>query len=201
MSNGPDSILVIDDEIQIRRFIRAGFEMAGYRVEEAASGTEGLRAATLGTQDLIILDLGLPDIDGAEVLERLRGWTEVALIVLSVRAGEAEKVKLLELGADDCAVSHSNGRALARAPPRCATIAKGRPVADRPVGSSSPPERSGSGRVSATPWAVAIEHAREARRQRGHATPAAAEVGAPATNRMLTICESWSQTAPEDRGD
>ena len=101
MSSGADRILVIDDEVHIRRFIRAGFEMEGFRVEEAASGHEGLRAATIGAQDLIILDLGLPDMDGAEVLERLRSWSEIALIVLSVRDAEADKVKLLELGADD----------------------------------------------------------------------------------------------------
>ena len=64
MTSRHDRILVIDDEIQIRRFIRAGFEMEGFAVEEATCGQEGLRAATLGTQDLVILDLGLPDMDG-----------------------------------------------------------------------------------------------------------------------------------------
>lgn len=97
-------VLVVDDEIQIRRFVRAGFEMEGFRVDEAATGNDGLRSATLGALDLIILDLGLPDIDGAEVVERLRRWSQVALIVLSVRSSEAEKVKLLELGADDYVV-------------------------------------------------------------------------------------------------
>lgn len=104
LTEAPTRILIIDDEPHIRRFVRAGFEMDGFRVEEAASGREGLRAAMLNPPELIILDLGLPDMDGSDVLERLRGWSEVALIVLSVRSAEAEKVKLLELGADDYVV-------------------------------------------------------------------------------------------------
>ena len=104
MNDHPYKILIVDDEIQIRRFVRAGFEMEGFSVEEASSALEGLRAATIGTLDLIILDLGLPDMDGTEVLTRLRSWSEIALIVLSVRSAESEKVKLLELGADDYVV-------------------------------------------------------------------------------------------------
>jgi two-component system, OmpR family, KDP operon response regulator KdpE len=104
MNSTEGRVLVVDDEIQIRRFVRAGFEMEGFHVDEAATGNDGLRSATLGTLDLIILDLGLPDIDGAEVVERLRSWSQVALIVLSVRSSEGEKVKLLELGADDYVV-------------------------------------------------------------------------------------------------
>lgn len=104
MNNTGARVLVVDDEIQIRRFVRAGFEMEGFRVDEAATGNDGLRSATLGALDLIILDLGLPDIDGAEVVERLRRWSQVALIVLSVRSSESEKVKLLEMGADDYVV-------------------------------------------------------------------------------------------------
>jgi two-component system KDP operon response regulator KdpE len=104
MSEIPARVLVVDDEIQIRRFLRTGFELDGFNVEEAETGAEALRAAALRPTDLVILDLGLPDIDGSEVLERLRGWSSVPLIVLSVRANEAEKVKLLELGADDYVV-------------------------------------------------------------------------------------------------
>jgi two-component system, OmpR family, KDP operon response regulator KdpE len=104
MSEIPARVLVVDDEIQIRRFLRTGFELDGFNVEEAETGAEALRAAALRPADLVILDLGLPDIDGSEVLERLRGWSSVPLIVLSVRANEAEKVKLLELGADDYVV-------------------------------------------------------------------------------------------------
>jgi DNA-binding response OmpR family regulator len=104
MNEIASSVLVIDDEIQIRRFLRTGFELDGFTVQEAETGAEALRAATLKPSDLVILDLGLPDMDGADVLERLRGWSTVPLIVLSVRANEAEKVRLLELGADDYVV-------------------------------------------------------------------------------------------------
>jgi two-component system KDP operon response regulator KdpE len=95
------SVLVVDDEVQIRRFLRAGLELEGFSVTEAASGQEAIRAATLNMTDLVILDLALPDLDGSEVLERLRSWSSVSVIVLSVRSAEAEKVRLLELGADD----------------------------------------------------------------------------------------------------
>jgi len=91
MSDIPSSVLVVDDEIQIRRFLRAGFELDGFVVHEAETGAEALRAATLAPSDLVILDLGLPDMDGGDVLERLRAWSSVPLIVLSVRANEAEK--------------------------------------------------------------------------------------------------------------
>src|SRR3984957_4202015 len=94
-------VLVIDDEIQIRRFLRAGLELDGFVVQEAETGADAMRAVTLTPPDLVILDLGLPDMDGADVLERLRAWSNVPLIVLSVRSNEAEKVRLLESGADD----------------------------------------------------------------------------------------------------
>ena len=103
MSEIPN-VLVVDDEIQIRRFLRAGFELEGFVIHEAKDAAEALRAATLQSVDLVILDLALPDLDGAEVLERLRAWSSVPVIVLSVRSNEAEKVRLLELGADDYVV-------------------------------------------------------------------------------------------------
>jgi two-component system KDP operon response regulator KdpE len=104
MSEAAVRVLVVDDEIQIRRFLRAGFELAGYAIGEAETGTEAIRAVTLQPPDLVILDLGLPDMDGADVVARLRGWSNVPIIVLSVRSSEAEKVRLLELGADDYVV-------------------------------------------------------------------------------------------------
>jgi two-component system KDP operon response regulator KdpE len=104
MPNTAANVLVIDDEVQIRRFLRAGFELENFSVSEAETGEAGIRSATLKPPDLIILDLGLPDMDGAGVLERLRAWSQVPLIVLSVRSNEEEKVRLLELGADDYVV-------------------------------------------------------------------------------------------------
>ena len=104
MSELSPIVLVVDDEIQIRRFLRAGFELNGFTVYEAGTGAEAIRAATLRPIDLVIVDLGLPDMDGSEVVERVRSWSSVPIIVLSVRSTEAQKVHLLELGADDYVV-------------------------------------------------------------------------------------------------
>ena len=104
MSETGPIVLVVDDEVQIRRFLRTGFELNGFSVVEAGSGAEAIRAASLQPVDLVIIDLGLPDMDGSEVVERIRSWSNVPIIVLSVRSSEADKVKLLELGADDYVV-------------------------------------------------------------------------------------------------
>lgn len=100
----PSSVLVVDDEAQIRRFLGAGLEIGGFTVMEAATGAEALRMLALASPDLVILDLGLPDMDGGEIVERCRSWSIVPIIVLSVRGTEREKVRLLELGADDYVV-------------------------------------------------------------------------------------------------
>ncbi len=101
----PDSaganILVIDDEAQIRRFVSIALRTQGYVVHEAATGREGLEALATRGADLVILDLGLPDLDGQEVLREIRAWSSVPVIVLSVRSGEAEKVAALDAGAND----------------------------------------------------------------------------------------------------
>ena len=101
MSRKRPVILVIDDEPQIRRFLRASFVAHDYGFVEAATAKEGIRAATTRSPDLIVLDLGLPDADGKELIGELRSWTEVPIIVLSVRDDEREKVRALDLGADD----------------------------------------------------------------------------------------------------
>lgn len=100
MSSAP-SVLVIDDEAQIRKFLRISLCAQGYRVLEAGSGREGLEQAALGRPDLVVLDLGLPDLDGQQVLRELREWSQVPVLVLSVRAGEGEKVQALDAGAND----------------------------------------------------------------------------------------------------
>jgi two-component system, OmpR family, KDP operon response regulator KdpE len=97
----PPTILMIDDETQIRRLLRVALEGSGYRVFEAASGQEGLVEAAQRHPDAIILDLGLPDMDGVEVLKRLREWSQAPVLVLSVREGEDDKVSALDHGADD----------------------------------------------------------------------------------------------------
>lgn len=98
------TILVVDDEQPVREFLRAALEFEGFAVNEAENAEDGLRSATLEPPDLVILDLGLPDRDGAAIVERLRAWSNVPVIVLSVRSREREKVRLLELGADDYVV-------------------------------------------------------------------------------------------------
>jgi len=115
MSADGARILVVDDEKQIRRMLRAALEGYGYNIAEAASGHEGLAQTSIFHPDVIILDLGLPDIDGIEVIERLREWTQVPVIVLSVREHEDDKIKALDVGADDYVTKpFSMGELLAR---------------------------------------------------------------------------------------
>jgi len=97
----PVKILVIDDEIQIRRFLRITLEAQHYAFLEAATARDGLVQAAMHRPDLVILDLGLPDEDGLNVLHRLREWAHVPVIVLSVRNAEEDKIALLDAGADD----------------------------------------------------------------------------------------------------
>lgn len=94
-------VLVIDDEPAIRRFLRVTLSSQGYRVIEAAAGQQGVSKAVAGKPDLIILDLGLPDIDGVEVTRLLRQWTATPIIILSVRSSEKDKIAALDAGADD----------------------------------------------------------------------------------------------------
>ena len=94
-------ILVIEDDAQIRKFLRISLEANGFDVSEARLGADGIVGAADASPDLVILDLGLPDIDGHEVIRRLREWSELPIIVLSVRADDACKVAALDAGAND----------------------------------------------------------------------------------------------------
>jgi two-component system KDP operon response regulator KdpE len=97
----PARVLVIDDEPQIRKFLDISLRAQGYSVFLAATGTEGLTALATQGAELVILDIGLPDKDGHEVLKELRQWSQVPVIMLTVRAGEVEKVAALDAGAND----------------------------------------------------------------------------------------------------
>jgi two-component system KDP operon response regulator KdpE len=95
------ALLVIDDEVQIRRLLRVTLEGAGYRVREAETAQLGLHEAAVAPPDGVILDLGLPDRDGLDVVKRLREWSRVPVLVLSVRDREDDKIAALDAGADD----------------------------------------------------------------------------------------------------
>lgn len=101
MNTSRPTILVIDDEPQIRRFLRAALNSEDFMLLEAETAADGLREAASHPPDLVLLDLGLPDLDGMEVIQRLRAWTRVPIIILSARGQEADKVAALDLGADD----------------------------------------------------------------------------------------------------
>ena len=98
---GATTVLVVDDEAQIVRALRTALSASGYEVATASTGGEALAQATAAEPDIVILDLGLPDMDGTEVVKRLREWSDVPVIVLSVREGQRDKVGALDAGADD----------------------------------------------------------------------------------------------------
>jgi two-component system, OmpR family, KDP operon response regulator KdpE len=95
------NILVVDDEPAIRRFLRASLGAYGHIIEEASCGEDALKIVAVGHPDLVILDLGLPDMEGVEITRRLREWTKIPIIILSVREHEDDKIAALDAGADD----------------------------------------------------------------------------------------------------
>ena len=101
MSEDKELILLIEDESQMRRFLRITLQGHGYRLVEAETGQDGLMQAASRNPDVVLLDLGLPDMDGLEVTERLREWTQTPIVVISAREQEQDKVKALDAGADD----------------------------------------------------------------------------------------------------
>jgi two-component system KDP operon response regulator KdpE len=94
-------VLIIEDDAQVRKFLRASLNAHGYRVEEAVSGEEGTSMAAQFRPDVILLDLGLPDVDGIDIARRIREWSTVPIIVLSARGQESQKVEALDAGTDD----------------------------------------------------------------------------------------------------
>jgi two-component system KDP operon response regulator KdpE len=111
----PTVALIIDDEVQIRRLLRLTLEAHGYRVFEADTGQSGLLEAAARRPEVVLLDLGLPDLDGVTVLKRLREWSRVPVVVLSVRDREEDKIAALDQGADDYITKpFSTGELLAR---------------------------------------------------------------------------------------
>jgi two-component system KDP operon response regulator KdpE len=124
-------VLVVDDEPQILRALRINLRVRNYEVDTAATGSEALTMAGRHPPDLVLLDLGLPDLDGVEVIEGLRGWTQAPIIVLSGRADSTDKVVALDAGADDYVTKpFSMEELLAR---MRAAVRRAAPAADEPV--------------------------------------------------------------------
>jgi two-component system KDP operon response regulator KdpE len=101
MSHIKNTILIVDDEAQIRKLLSITLEGAGYKTLESDNGKKGVRLAASAKPDLVLLDLGLPDMDGTEVINAIREWSQMPIVVLSVRDGDEEIAKVLNLGADD----------------------------------------------------------------------------------------------------
>jgi two-component system, OmpR family, KDP operon response regulator KdpE len=100
VTTGP-IVLIVEDEPQMLRFLRGSLSTHGYRLVETTSGAEGLEQAASRSPDVVLLDLGLPDIDGVEVTRRLREWSQVPIIVISARGQDEDKINALDAGADD----------------------------------------------------------------------------------------------------
>jgi two-component system KDP operon response regulator KdpE len=130
MSLPASTVLVIDDEQQIRRLLRVTLESGGYAVREAETGTLGLQEIAHAAPDGVILDLGLPDLDGTEVIRRLREWSRVPVLVLSVRGGEDDKIAALDAGADDYLTKPFGGRELLA---RMRAVLRRTPAASEPA--------------------------------------------------------------------
>jgi two-component system KDP operon response regulator KdpE len=129
-------ILIVDDEPQILRFLRPALTAADYDVIEAETGAQAIQKVATAAPDIVILDLGLPDMDGKDVIARLRGWSEIPIIILSARDREAEKIAALDLGADDYIEKPASANSPPASAPRFATVCASRPARrrSRPAG-------------------------------------------------------------------
>ena len=115
MTETGQRVLVVDDETSIRRYLRAALGAQGFAVYEAVNGQDALNAVVADRPDIIVLDLGLPDFDGIEVTRRLREWSQIPIIILSVREAEQDKIAALDAGADDYLTKpFSTGELMAR---------------------------------------------------------------------------------------
>jgi two-component system KDP operon response regulator KdpE len=153
-------VLVVDDEPQLLRALSINLRARGYQVDAAATGREALDAASKRPPELVILDLGLPDVDGVEVIRGLRGWTRVPIVVLSVRDQEVSKVAALDAGADDYVTKPFGMEELLariRAALRRATPAEDAPVVATPdfsvdLAAKRVMKRDGEVRLTPTEW-------------------------------------------------
>ncbi|MCC6352430.1 MAG: response regulator [Verrucomicrobiae bacterium] len=130
------TVLVIDDEVQVRRLLRAALEGSGWRVIEADCGQLGISEVALARPDVVILDLGLPDIDGIEVLRRIREWSRIPILIASIREQTEEKILALNAGADDYVTKPFNSAEL---------VARLQAVLRRGDPSAQTPEYAGGG--------------------------------------------------------
>ena len=156
-------VLVVDDEPQIRRALRTNLAARGYDVVLAGSGEQALELAAAQLPDVVVLDLGLPGIDGLSVVEGLRGWTQVPIIVLSVRDAEADKIAALDAGADDYVTKpFGMGELLARlraatrrstpGPPEVAVVATSSFTIDLVAKRITRPDQEGEVHLTPTEW-------------------------------------------------
>jgi two-component system, OmpR family, KDP operon response regulator KdpE len=192
MRKAANTILVIDDEPQIRRFVKAGLELYGYSLSEAENGSAGLNAVAHSRPDLIILDLGLPDMDGVEVLTTIRSWSNVPVIVLSVQVDEELKVHLLRSGADDYMVKPFGIAELAA---RCeAALRRYHKAADK-----DPVVRTGPLTVDLVSRAVTLEgrHITLTRKEYRLLHLLASHLGLVMTHNQL-IKEIWGNSSPDN---
>jgi two-component system, OmpR family, KDP operon response regulator KdpE len=192
MRKTANTILMIDDEPQIRRFIKAGLELYGYLVNEAENGSAGLDAVARTRPDLIILDLGLPDMSGLEVLNTIRSWSNVPVIVLSVQVEEEQKVHLLRSGADDYITKPFGVAELAA---RCeAALRRYHKSADK-----DPVVRTGPLTVDLVSRAVTLDgrHITLTRQEYRLLHLLASHLGLVMTHNQL-IKEIWGNTSPDN---